>query len=388
MTPPPGRNPGIAFDPTLLQNAGQANASIGGVPLRINPNSVSLPYQIKMHQDQTVGGMVIQIYGVQWGDLTVSGQFGAGGWKAQKDFFDQMKSLATSTAQTQFQQQLAGVVASSGSFRFFFPLLNYDFQVFLKNYSTADGQGSVVLTNATINPSWQLTFSIDNDNNGLATVVQDAYVSRLAAGVGYGPGQYPGQYNGPASGDDITNLAAKSGLSVGQLLVQSFGLSPTDATAAEQSLAGSGAANAATSLSGNSNAQQVYNFFIQKGLSKYAAAGFVGNFMQESGCDPERHQDNGGPGRGIAQWELGGRWKPELETGDASTDLLNQLNYVWQELNGSTYSKVLAGLPSLTNVTDTTTFICNNYEGPSVASLPKRIGFAQSALSQFGGGSP
>src|SRR5690349_1628456 len=51
-----------------------------------------------------------------------------------------------------------------------------------------------------------------------------------------------------------------------------------------------------------------FNFFVSKGLTKFQAAGIVGNLMQESNVIPTAVQYGGGPGRGIAQWSVGGRW--------------------------------------------------------------------------------
>ena len=55
------------------------------------------------------------------------------------------------------------------------------------------------------------------------------------------------------------------------------------------------------------NDQAAFDYFLGKGLTNYQAAGIVGNLDQESGVDPTAVQ-SGGPGRGIAQWSVGGRW--------------------------------------------------------------------------------
>ena len=58
---------------------------------------------------------------------------------------------------------------------------------------------------------------------------------------------------------------------------------------------------------GPNNAKTVYDNLISAGLPAPAAAGVVGNFIQESNVDPNSAQ-KGGPGHGIAQWSAGGRW--------------------------------------------------------------------------------
>jgi hypothetical protein len=88
----------------------------------------------------------------------------------------------------------------------------------------------VVLDNKIISPQYSLTFTIDNDNNGLAKTVADAYISRLAAGIGYSPSIY----NGPdATGIDwyMKNYNT-AGLNLTQLIAQTYGVSPGEAAAA------------------------------------------------------------------------------------------------------------------------------------------------------------
>lgn len=114
------------------------------------------------------------------------------------------------------------------------------------------------------------------------------------------------------------------------------------------------------SLTGNTNAEKAYNFFIQKGLSPEASAGIVGNLLNESGTigknipglekgdlNTAEHQTDGKSDNwGIANWayEDGRReiyinggtfngkvWKGVGENG--VEDLNNQLEYIWWELD-------------------------------------------------------
>src|SRR5690348_14320426 len=89
------------------------------------------------------------------------------------------------------------------------------------------------------------------------------------------------------------------------------------------------------------NDQAAYNFFVGKGLTSFQAAGIVGNLDQESGVDPASVQYGGGPGRGIAQWSVGGRWDSSYhdnvlwyagQQGQASGSLNLQLEFIWYEL--------------------------------------------------------
>ncbi len=229
-------NPGVSFDGGLIQPASEANASIAGVPLRINPSSVSLPFTMKFNQTQTVGGMVVQLFGTTWGDLVVQGQFGAGQWQEQATFFTFIQGLATSTAKAQFKQVIPNesLVNPDGAVRFLFPLLGYDFMVFLKSFTSLEGS-TVTMRNDIINPTWQLTMTIDNDNAGLQQVAIDSYLARLAKGVGYEINKYNSPDVNPQStygGDLQTFLQSATQLdpSLTQMLSQIQGYAPSSSS--------------------------------------------------------------------------------------------------------------------------------------------------------------
>lgn len=102
-------------------------------------------------------------------------------------------------------------------------------------------------------------------------------------------------------------------------------------------------------LTGKDNMQKVWNYLLDKGLSKEAVAGVMGNIAIESAhtFDPTIMQGGttecpscgNGPGRGICQWEdtnLGGsgRWN-ELEkfAKDRNPNTLEvQLDFLWKEM--------------------------------------------------------
>jgi len=103
----------------------------------------------------------------------------------------------------------------------------------------------------------------------------------------------------------------------------------------------------ADGLRGRDNSEKAMNYFQDKGLTKAQAAGIVGNFDREApGVDPSMHQERGGPGYGIAQWE-GSRKKGEREfakeQGKPADDLKTQLDYAWKELN-TTHRGALAAV--------------------------------------------
>ncbi len=139
------------------------------------------------------------------------------------------------------------------------------------------------------------------------------------------------------------------------------------------------------------NDQAAFDYFLGKGLTNFQAAGIVGNLDQESGVDPSSVQQ-GGPGRGIAQWSVGGRWDTDAndnvlsyaaQQGLSSTSLTLQLDFIWYEL--TTFSGYgLASLQASTNVTEATVAFQNDFEGCGTCDQSTRIAYAQNVLSLYG----
>ena len=143
------------------------------------------------------------------------------------------------------------------------------------------------------------------------------------------------------------------------------------------------------------NDKTAYDYFRGKGLTNFQAAGVVGNLDQESGVNPTISQENGGPGRGIAQWSAGGRWDSDpgdnlvafaATEGLPTSSLQVQLDFIWYEL--TTFSGYgLAQLRASTNVTDAATDFELGFEGCDVASecdVDSRIAYAKDVLNAFG----
>src|SRR5882724_4387760 len=130
------------------------------------------------------------------------------------------------------------------------------------------------------------------------------------------------------------------------------------------------------------NIASAYNFFLGHGFTPAQSAGIVGNLQQESGVNPESVQ-SGGPGRGIAQWSAGGRFKPSLITGDPKQDLNNQLNYILQELNTNP-SYGLAALKQQTTPGGAAQVFGTQYERYGIAGA--RVQDAQNIYAAAGNG--
>ena len=141
----------------------------------------------------------------------------------------------------------------------------------------------------------------------------------------------------------------------------------------------------------NTNDKAAFDFFVAKGLTNFQSAGIVGNLDQESNVNPTAVQQ-GGPGRGIAQWSVGGRWDTgsnDNATAYASKQNLSvwslqlQLDFIWYELQ--TFSGYgLAKLKSTTNVTDATVVFQTDFEGCGNCQQTTRIADAKAVLSAYG----
>ena len=82
-------------------------------------------------------------------------------------------------------------------------------------------------------------------------------------------------------------------------------------------------------LSGDTNAEKSWNFFISKGCNEYAAAGILGNLKQESGIEPNKQQYDGGVGRGIAQWTYNeGRWDGLITMAEPILELTDSIGSI------------------------------------------------------------
>jgi hypothetical protein len=139
------------------------------------------------------------------------------------------------------------------------------------------------------------------------------------------------------------------------------------------------------------NDKAMYDYFVGKGLTSFQAAGIVGNLDQESGGNPNAVQ-SGGPGRGIAQWSVGGRWDTDAndnatayasKKGVSVWTLQLQLDFIWYEL--TTFSGYgLAQLKATTNVTDATVVFQNKFEGCGTCVQTQRVQYAKDVLAAYG----
>lgn len=143
----------------------------------------------------------------------------------------------------------------------------------------------------------------------------------------------------------------------------------------------------------SNNGRTAFNYFVNKGFTEIQAAGIVGNLMQESSVRPTAVQYGGGPGRGIAQWSIGGRWNHDPinlvsfanARGRDRWALNTQLDFIWHELT-NVGSFGLAQLRSADTLNEAIYAFQSKYERCGTCEAGKRLQYAREALANYGTG--
>ena len=160
------------------------------------------------------------------------------------------------------------------------------------------------------------------------------------------------------------------------------------------------------SLSGRNNAEKIWCYLRNKGLSKQSVAGIMGNLQAESHFDPGLWQYSCGAnkgagdcGFGIAQWSYGRKVKlwqkagaTQWETDGKVSDLQFQLDFLWNELTKDPYYRsvwqVIKGTPTVREALEKWLEIfeaparCN--DGTYGCQIAIRLPFANEQIVKFG----
>jgi hypothetical protein len=141
-------------------------------------------------------------------------------------------------------------------------------------------------------------------------------------------------------------------------------------------------------LVGNTNAEKVFRYLVDKeGFTPEAAAGVIGNLMQESGVNPKSRQLGGGPGRGIMQWTETERWASLTawanNSGKDPWTLETQVEWMMKEMKDyGTYNRI----KGVTSYKKAVEIFEKEMERAGVPNYPRRYQFAADALASFSGG--
>tara|TARA_R110001606_G_scaffold397346_1_gene573550 strand:- start:317 stop:1024 length:708 start_codon:yes stop_codon:yes gene_type:complete len=132
--------------------------------------------------------------------------------------------------------------------------------------------------------------------------------------------------------------------------------------------------------------EYIIDRLIDGGLTETAAIGIVANLKAESNLDPAIKQYGGGPGRGLAQWEKGGRYDTDpinlskfaKKRGTNWSDLDTQIDFILYEMERHPeYRKVKELLNRTDNVEDATIVFLRKYEKAGTPHTAKRLKYAE-----------
>ena len=132
--------------------------------------------------------------------------------------------------------------------------------------------------------------------------------------------------------------------------------------------------------------EYIIDKLVNGGLTKTAAIGVVANLKAESNLDPGIKQIGGGPGRGLAQWEKGGRYDTDpinlnkfaAKKGTNWTDLDTQIDFILYEMDKHPeYKKVKEQLNKTDSVEKATLIFLKKYEKAGTPHTDKRLKYAE-----------
>ncbi len=158
------------------------SASLAGIPFDVDPTGVEWDYSVKSSATKTVGGKVIQIYGVRMGDITVTGTFGNNGVERQRNFFDKISPFVDGQVPTFMNPAPAAIP-------FLWPERGWALNVYVKSLQQPGAGVSIQNTVKSIAPGFQLVLFPESGNSdviaAVANSVQAQYLSRITDGMGW-----------------------------------------------------------------------------------------------------------------------------------------------------------------------------------------------------------
>lgn len=215
------------------------NASLGGLRFRIDPSQVAIPYEMNVAVTPTVGGRVVQVHGVTFGDMTIRGLFGQDrvnkreSWQLAEDFAISIQRLVDKQSARPTMAQLTGTdpTPMHPTLRFLYndensptrrglPVHDWDFNVYIKSLKDIDGGATISHSPGKFSYGYTLTLFIQQDNTGkLAQVAQNAFIDRLSKGLGW----KRGPYNGLMTAADLASyLQSKGAADIHSYVLQQY----------------------------------------------------------------------------------------------------------------------------------------------------------------------
>ena len=241
------------------------------------------------------------------------------------------------------------------------------------------------------------TIDYKNAATGLNSWMNNTFSSEVMRTGGFASG---GEVNSEMfmNGKDLTNVITKSleeniskkvDDAINNLMKQ-LGLKEIDRgkSPGQTTPGAEGEPSGSPTLTGNSNAEKVFRYLVDKeGFTPEASAGVIGNLMQESGVNPKSRQLGGGPGRGIMQWTENERWASlsawAKNSGKDPWALETQVEWMVKEMKSyGTYNRI-KGVSSYKKSVE---IFEKEMERAGTPNYPRRYQFAADALASFSSG--
>jgi hypothetical protein len=223
-----------------------ASCQLGDLRWRVNPTNISWNYQLDTAVIETLGGQVVQILGATLGDLTISGDFGqkwisatgkgssADSWELANAFHTKIKGMMDAQSSIPFiKGSGAGrtvkaeqaFVHKPYAFTYSDDLHTWNFKVLIKAIADADGDGSSIsYSNGKYNQRYQLTlFIVQADSDVVKTIASDAFIARIAKGIGW---RKSGGFHGSVTAQQAQDIILANGGTISQMLAQTLGGQP------------------------------------------------------------------------------------------------------------------------------------------------------------------
>jgi hypothetical protein len=205
------------------------SANLGGLTFRIDPSQVAIDYSMNVATTPTVGGRVVQVHGMTWGDLTIRGLFGQDrankkeSWQLAEDFATSIGRMIDVQSARPTMAQLNGSdpTPMHPTFRFTYqdsasptrrglPVHNWDFNVYIKSLRDVTASATMEHTTGKYSYGYTLTLFVVQENTGkLQTVAQNSFIDRLSTGLGW----KRTTYNGDMTIDDLQKYLSSKGFS-------------------------------------------------------------------------------------------------------------------------------------------------------------------------------
>lgn len=180
-----------------LNDAMRGYVFLDGMPLAVRPRVISWGYTLKTATHKTIGGKVIQVYGVKMGDLVVGGKMKLADYRT---FYLQVKAIADAQVPTFANPRPSPV-------RFFWPARGWDFWVYVKSMSSGGAEVSMVESNENFAPEWRMTLFVAEDNADIVQVAQEAAKAAFIRRITQGLGWVQSEWNGPLDIDPELSAA-------------------------------------------------------------------------------------------------------------------------------------------------------------------------------------